>query len=72
MWVLLCLELLMCVFFRPGGGGLGGEDIVGVLYGSRAEFGQGFPYLEVIFPIGNVAGWLIWVLMIEAGWGRFF
>ena len=26
----------------------------------------------MIFPIGNVAGWLIWVLMIEVGWGRFF
>ena len=51
MWVLLCLAASLGVSFRPVGAVLVGEGIVGVWYGSRAEFGQGFLFLEAIFSL---------------------
>ena len=56
MWVLFPLTVLLGGSCISGGVGLIGEGIVGIWYGLRAEFGQGFLCLEVIVFIGNVAG----------------
>ena len=56
MWALFPLAVLMGVLFVPAGEVLGGEWIVGFWGGSRTEFGQGLPCLEIIFLIGNIAG----------------
>ena len=49
MWVLFQLTVLLGGSCISGGVGLVGEGIVGIWYGLRAEFGQGFLCLEVIF-----------------------
>ena len=45
------LVVLMGVLFVPAGEVLGGEWIVGFWGGSRTEFGQGLPCLEIIFSL---------------------
>ena len=51
MWVLFPLTVLLGGSCISGGVGLVGEGIVGIWYGLRAEFGQGFLFLEAIFSL---------------------